>query len=225
MAPVAGAVEPETAGTGGLEHIDGAGWGALGVWIEGDAGPEACVEDHAEGVLFDVVDDDAGGVDAGICAEEVEDEAGAFPFVLEMGGVDEDELVVIGGEADVVFEDGELVAGVSVEADLADAEDVGAGEEGGDEGEDFAGEDEVVGFLGVDAEPGEVGEMVACGAAWLVVCELAEVVVEALGAGAVEAGPEGGLADGDAACHDHGEVVVGDAADHVGVGLYVLHGG
>src|SRR5207342_3051793 len=41
---------------------------------------------------------------------------------------------------------------------------------------------------------------------------------------AVEAGPKGGFAHGLAAGGDHFDVVVGDAADHVGVGFEVTHG-
>ena len=56
----------------------------------------------------------------------VHDQAGAFELVLEMGRVDEDELVVAGGEVHVLFEHSHFVAAVFVEADFADAEDVGA---------------------------------------------------------------------------------------------------
>ena len=103
--------------------------------------------------------------------------------------------VVIEGELDVLLEDGEFVAGVLVEADLADAEHGGAVEELGDDRHDLAGEAGVVGFLRVDAEPAEVRDAELGGALRFVVGELAEVVVEALGRGAVEAGPEGGFAD------------------------------
>jgi hypothetical protein len=47
--------------------------------------------------------------------------------------------------------------------------------------------------------------------------EVAEVIAEALGGAAVEASPEGGLGDGDAAGVGHALVVVGDAGDHVDV--------
>ena len=55
--------------------------------------------------------------------------------------------------------------------------------------------------------------------------EVAEVVAEALGRAAVEAGPEGRLADGDAAALGHAMVVVGDAGDHVDVRVDVVHKG
>ena len=54
--------------------------------------------------------------------------------------------------------------------------------------------------------------------------QLAEVVVEAVGGFAVEAGPEGGLADRGAAGEGHGLIVVGGAAHHVAVRFDVTHG-
>ena len=62
-------------------------------------------------------------------------------LILEVGGVDEDQLVVLGGKADVLFEDRHLVASVLVQADLSDAEYVVAGQKGGDQREDFGGID------------------------------------------------------------------------------------
>ena len=52
--------------------------------------------------------------------------------------MDEDHLVVRHGEVDLLLEDGDFVAGVFVQADLADAEDVGAIEKVGDDCDDFA---------------------------------------------------------------------------------------
>ena len=72
-------------------------------------------------MFFDVVDDDLFRADAAVVTEGVEDESGAFEFVFEVRGVDEDELVVIGGELDVFFEDEELVAAVFIEADFANS--------------------------------------------------------------------------------------------------------
>ena len=44
---------------GGLEHIHRARRGAFGLRVKRDAGPEAGVQHHADGVLLDVVNDDA----------------------------------------------------------------------------------------------------------------------------------------------------------------------
>ena len=77
--------------------------------------------------------------------------------------MDQDHLVVIGGELEVGFEDLELVAAVLVQADLADPEDALALEELGDDVEDLAGEDGILGLLRIDAEPGVVGDAVLGG--------------------------------------------------------------
>ncbi len=151
-------------------------------------------------MFLDVVDDDFGAVEFGEVGEGIDDDFGAFEFVLEVGGVDKDGEVVIEGDLDVFLEDGELGAGVFVEADFADAEDVFLFDEFGDEGHDLAGEGGVIGFLGIDAEPGEVFDAESGGAFWFVFGELAEVVVEAIGGRAIEAGPEGWFAECFAAC-------------------------
>ena len=63
------------------------------------------------------------------------------------------------GQVDVLLEDGRLVARVLVQADLADAEHVGLVEELGDDGDDLAREADVLGLLGVDAQPASSGWM------------------------------------------------------------------
>lgn len=142
-----------------------------------------------------------------------------------MRGVDEDELVVARGQIDMFFENGDFVARIFVEADFADAEDVGTFEQRGNEMEDVLGERDVFGFFGVDAKPGVVLEAKFGGALGFVFGELAEVIVESVGAAAVETGPKGGFANGFATCRRHGLVIVGGAADHVAVGFDVTHSG
>lgn len=132
-APVACGVEPEAFALVGFEDVDGAGRCALAFWIEGHAGPVSLVEDEGDGVFLDVVDDDFVAVEVWERSEGIEDEFGAFEFVLKVRGVDEDGEVVIEGDLDVFLEDGEFVAGVFVESDFADAEDGGAVDEFGDE--------------------------------------------------------------------------------------------
>ncbi len=51
--------------------------------------------------------------------------------------------------------------------------------------------------------------------------EMAEVVTKSFGAAAIEARPERRFGDGDAAGVRHALVVVGDAGDHVDVGVDV----
>ena len=116
----------------------------------------------------------------------------------------------------MLLKDGRLVARVLVQADFADAEDVRLVEELGDQRDDLARQRDVLGLLGVDAQPGVVLDAELRGALRLDLGEMAEVIAEALGAAAVEAGPEGRLADGDAAAVGHAMVVVGDAAKSCG---------
>src|SRR5581483_26186 len=75
----------------------------------------------------------------------------------------------------------------------------------------------VLGLLGVDAEPGVVPDAELGGALRLELGQVAEVVAEAFGTAAVEAGPEGRLADGHAAAQGHAVVVIRHARDHVDV--------
>src|SRR5439155_20357448 len=90
----------------------------------------------------------------------------------------------------VFLEDGRLVAGILVEADLADAKDVRPVEKLGDEGDDFAGEGDVLRLLGVDAQPGVMADAELRSPLRFELGEMAEVVAEALRRAAVEPGPK-----------------------------------
>src|SRR5262249_25499346 len=94
----------------------------------------------------------------------------------------------------------------------------------GNQGDDFPGELHVLGFLGVDAQPGEMRQTEFGGALRFVIGELAEVIVEAFRPAAIVARPKGGFADGLAAGGDHRLVIVSHAADHVSVGFDIAHG-
>ena len=63
------------------------------------------------------------------------------------------------------------------------------------------------------------------GTLWLVVGELAVVVMKTLRRSTVKAGPEGRFADDLAAGEGHGLVVVSGATDHVGVWFDIRHFG
>ena len=89
--------------------------------------------------------------------------------------------------------------------------------------QNVVGEGNVFGFLRVDAEPGVMLEAEFGGALGFVFGELEEVIVEAIRAAAVEAGPESRFANGFATGDGHGLVIVGGAADHVAVGFDVAH--
>ncbi len=121
------------------------------------------------------------------------------------------------------MEDGRLVARVLVQPDLADPKHAGPVEELGDHGDHLARQSDVLGLLGIDAQPRVVRDAVGGGAAGLVVGQLAEVVAESLHARPIEARPERRLADHHAAGQGHALVVVGGAGHHVDVGVDVLH--
>ena len=224
VTPIARAVEPDALGGDGFDHVDGAHGRGLRFGVKRDAGPEALVEDFVDGVLLDVVDDDALGLHDAVGLEAIHDQARALALVLEVRRVHEDHLVVLHREGDVLLEHLHLIARVLVEADLADAEHRRGLQEFRDQREDVGGERHVFGFLGVDAQPGVMRQAVLGGALGLMLRQLAEVVVEAVGGLAVEAGPEGGLADRGAAGEGHGLIVVGGAAHHVAVRFDVTHG-
>ena len=220
--PVTGGIHPDAFRSEGFENIDGAGETALGFRIESHAGPESGVEDHSGGVFLDVINDNTAGSDPGIL-EGVDGQAGPLELVLEVGGVDEDREIVLEGEVNVLLKDGQLVPGVLVEADFADAEDGGFVEKVGDDRHDFAGKDGVIRLLRVDAQPTKMRDSIFGGPLGFVFGELAVVIVKALRRGPVVAGPKGGLANGSAAGHGHGLVVGGGATNHVRVGLNVVH--
>jgi hypothetical protein len=58
---------------------------------------------------------------------------------------------------------------------------------------------------------------------WLMVRELAKVIVEPRHRASIEPGPEGRFADGLATGSAHSDVIVSDPADHVCVGFDVSH--
>ena len=94
----------------------------------------------------------------------------------------------------------------------------------GNQRDDFLGELHVLGFLGIDAEPAEMFQAELRGALRLVLGELAEIIVKAVGGTAVKARPKRRFADRLATGQRHALVIVRDAADHVGMGFDVAHG-
>jgi len=123
----------------------------------------------------------------------------------------------------VFLEDDRLIAGVLVQTDFANAQDVGPIEELRNEGDDLARQADVLGLLGVDAQPGVVLDAELGGAFGLELGQMAEVVAEPFGGAAIETGPERRLANGDAAALSHALIVVGHARDHVDVRVDVVH--
>jgi hypothetical protein len=107
-------------------------------------------------VFLDMIDDNALGFDPPVGFERIENQARAFEFIFQMRGMDQDQLFMRGSEFDVQFEHFQLVAGILVQTNFADAEDVWSGEDFWNEGNHFLRELNVLRFFGIDAEPGKV---------------------------------------------------------------------
>ena len=120
-------------------------------------------------------------------------------------------------------ERGHFVLRALVQADFADAQHVGLVEKLGQQGDHLAGEGDVFGLLGVDADPGVVANAVVGRAFRLPLGELPEVVVEAVRAAAVVAHPEGRLADRHAAHLGHRRQIVGRAGGDMDVRVDKVH--
>ena len=90
MAPITRAVQPHALRSKVLQHVDGAHGRGLRFWVKRDTGPEALIENFADGVFLDVVDDDALGLHFAGGLNNVHDEARALALVFEVRGVDED---------------------------------------------------------------------------------------------------------------------------------------
>src|SRR5262249_44100750 len=89
---------------------------------------------------------------------------------------------------------------------------------------DLARQVDVLGLLGVDAQPAEMADAELGGTPGLYLDQVPEVIAEALGRAPVEAGPESRLAHRHTATLGHALVVVGDARNHVDVWVDVIHG-
>ena len=195
-APIGGGVDAELRGAVHFDHVDGALRRAFADGIDRHARPIAGILHQLDRVLFDVVDQDAPGIEgAAEVFEHVENHARALEFVLEVRRVDEDEVMLahgagvaagrcaggvegVDGKLHMLLEDFGLVGGVFVEADFADAQDRGAAEESGDFGEDFAGFAEVFGLLGIQADPAVMLDAELCGTLRLGLGKLAVIVDE-----------------------------------------------
>ena len=85
--------------------------------------------------------------------EHVEDHPRPLVLVGQVGRVDQDQLAGPRGQVEVLEEDGRLVPRVLVQADLADPQHARLVEELGDHRDHLARQRDVLGLLGVDAEP------------------------------------------------------------------------
>ena len=94
LAPVAGRVRHDPLGADHLDDVHGPLRRALRRRVERHAAPEAVVEREPDRVLLDVVDQHALGLDAAVVLEHVDDHPRALVLVLQVGRVDQDQLVV-----------------------------------------------------------------------------------------------------------------------------------
>ena len=170
-----------------------------------------------------MVDQHPLGFGPRVVEQHVGNHSGAAVLVFQMRRVDQHEFAGFQGEVVLLFKNGRLVERVLVEADLADPEHVRLVEKLGDEGNHFAGERNVFGFLGVDAEPGEVLNARPTGALGFEIGQLPEVVAKRFGAAAIEPGPEGRFTEGDAPHAGHPFVVVGGPRNHVDMRIDEVH--
>ena len=179
--PVSGAVDPDAFLTVHLEDVRGPLRRALGVGIERHPRPEAPIQDQLDGVFLDVIDQNPARIHACVL-KCVEDDPRALELVLEVGCVNQNHLVVGLRKIEVFLEDLQFVARVLVESDLPDAQHGLAFEEIGNDREHFSSETKILRFLGVDAEPGMVGDAVLRGSCRFGFGQSPEVVVETLSA-------------------------------------------
>ena len=111
------------------------------------------------------------------------------------GRVDEDELLVARGQIHLLLENFQFIAAVPVQSDLADAQDVRTVQKLRDNFNDLRRQLQVLGLLGIEAEPGEVGQAEFGGAPRLVFGQLAKIIVKTLDRAAVKPRPKGRLAN------------------------------
>src|SRR5262249_25460192 len=93
----------------------------------------------------------------------------------------------------------------------------------GNDGDHLARQLDVFRFLGVDAQPAVMADAKLGGPFGLDLGEGPEVIAKPFPRAAIEPGPKRRLADGHAPALGHAVIVVGDAGDHVDVGVDVVH--
>ena len=222
-APVAGAVHPDAFGAKPFEHVNRPAGAAFGFGIQGHARPEALVKDHAYGVFFNMIDDATFRFDAGIIFQSIHDQAGALVLIFKMWSVNKNQLVAFRSNLDVLFQNDEFIPTIFVETDFSDTENVGLVDEFGDQCQHVVCKLDVFRFLRIYAKPGKMWQTELGGTLGFVLGELTEVIVKSIGRASVKARPKSRFADGLASGSDHGQVIVGGAADHVAMWFDVSH--
>src|SRR5438874_11732624 len=93
-----------------------------------------------------------------------------------MGSMHEDELIAAGRQFHVQFQHFEFIAGIFVQADFANAQDVRAIKKLRNECDDLASQRDVFGFLRVNAKPAEMWQSKFGRSLRLMLSELGEVI-------------------------------------------------
>ena len=179
--PVTGAVHPDALIAIHLHDVHGARGRAFGFRIQRHARPKTRIENQLNSVFLDVIDDAAFRFDALVALEHVDDQPRSLEFVFEMRGVNQNHLIMPCREVHVHFQHLHFVARILVQPDFTDAEHVGLVEEFWDQGDDIRGQRDVLGLLGVDAQPCEMRQAKFRGPLRLVLGQLAEVIVKTIG--------------------------------------------
>jgi len=162
-------------------------------------------------------------VNAPMSLEIVQHHACTLSLIIQVRGMDPDELIVRQRHLHLFFENGHLIPGVQVESDFADAQHGGFLQKFGDEGNDFAGEDHIFRLFGVDADPAVVINQVLRGPGGLVFRDVIKVIVEGCRRLPVVSRPECRFAAGHRSHTRHAFVILRGACDHVDVGFNHLH--
>ena len=221
VAPIASGIDPNTLSSVHFHNVDGARGGAFCVWIQRHARPHSALKHHAYGVLLNMVNQNARGIYFSMRGNCVQDKSRALEFVLQVRRVDEHKRIVSRGNFQMLLEHGQLRFAVAVQTNLANAKHIGSRQKIRNHAHHFARKAVVLGLFGIDANPRVVRNAVRGGAAWFAFSELAEIIMKASGAAAIKARPKCGLGHGHATRGGHARVVVGGAADHVNVWIYI----
>ena len=171
-----------------------------------------------------MIDAHPAAIDPGVGPQQIEDHPRSLVFVGKVRGVEEHLFIGLHRQIDEGLQGGDFALGILVQSDLADSQYVRPIEEFRKLAHHLAGEGDVLGLLGVHAEPAVVADAILGAPLRLPFRELAEVVVKAVGAAAVESHPECGLANHQAAHLGHQLQIVGISRCDVNMGIEEAHG-
>ncbi len=222
-APIACGIDTQAFGAELLDHVGRASGCAFRDGVQRHARPEASVQYFADGVFFHVIHQDAVGLQPRVTDQHIQDHSRAQILVVQVRRVDQDQLVVLGGQVQVFQKYDGFILGILVQPDLADAQNVGPIQELGDHRDHLARQFHIFSFFGIDAQPGVMRDSVVGGAGAFKFSELAKVVAKTVRAASIESGPKRGLAHADAAHSSQRGVIVGGSRNHVNVWIKIVH--